>query len=137
MNSEETGGFMSFILWLAWVVIVVLVLGGAAYLFVGGSRLFSDVNTLPIVVYRQINTNSNTVAVNGSIVMPTSCYRLELDTQGDTGERVLDFTLQKHEGCKDNINNAVPETFFTEFVGDEYTKVRVVVEGVEQRVILR
>lgn len=128
---------MSFILWLAWVVIVVLVLGGAAYLFVGGSRLFSDVNTLPTVVYRQINTNSNTVAVNGSIVMPTSCYRLELDTQGDTGERVLDFTLQKHEGCKDNINNAVPETFFTEFVGDEYTKVRVVVEGVEQRVILR
>jgi len=137
MSNKETSGVFGFVLWLVWLAIVVLVLGGVAYLFVGGSSFFNKVNTTPVVLYRQLDADKAMVSIRGSIVMPSECYKLELDTAGDTKEKVLNFNLQSTEGCVPEVDSTVPETFFTEFNGDIYTKLRVRVDSVEQRVVIR
>ena len=114
-----------------------MVLGGIAYLFVGGSSFFNDYNSAPVVVYRQVNDSTGTVAINGSIVMPTACHRLDLDITGDVITRVLNFVIKSEDGCALHNNSPVPETFLAEFVGDNSTTVRVIVDSVEQKVILK
>ena len=137
METGETNGVFGFVLWLVWIAIVTLVLGGVAYLFVGGSSFFSSVNSTPVVLYRQLDTDSAMVSVRGSIVLPSACDRLELDTKGDTKEVALNFTLRGAEDCIPDVEGQVPETFFTEFNGDNYTRLRVIVDGVEQEVIIK
>ncbi|GEM_PF-6320272 len=133
---EQSNGIFGFLLWLVWIVIVVLVLGGLAYLFVGGSTLFNTSEDSSVVVYRQLS-DDGVVALSGSIVMPSSCYRLELETIAGKLSETLDFSFNNIINCDTNKEGRVPETFFTEFSGTKDTEIIVYVEGVRQKVIIK
>jgi hypothetical protein len=135
----HNNNFFGFVLWLLWVAIATLVLGGMAYLFVGGSSFFSEYNSVPVVLYRQINNDIGTVAVNGSIVIPSKCHRLGVESYGDALRQVLDFSIYKESGCIDDIESSdpVPETFFVEFAGGIDTEIQVLLDSIEQQVIIK
>ncbi len=136
MEQQQTG-LTGFILWLLWIVIVTVLLASIAYLFVGGSKFFSEVNTPPVVVYRRVDNQQDIVSVNGSIIKPSACDVLAMDVSGDQTRRVLEFNIDRDYSCYIADDSPVPETFFTEFEGDESTEIKIKINSVEQEVIIK
>ncbi len=126
----------NFILWLLWIIIVVIILGGAIYLFVGGSVLFDKDRSEPIVIYRQISDDSF-VSITGSILMPTRCHNLHIDSIGDANIMTLQLEFNRLSDCDDEGELGLPETFFTEFKGGENTKINLTVNGINKEIIIK
>ncbi len=138
MNIDNTkNNFYGFILWLLWIIIVTIVLGSIAYLFIGGSKFFNKYNSPPIVVYKQIDEQKGLVSVNGSVVLPSQCDRLKLEVVGTLQDRILNFNIEKDKDCTLKGDTSIPQTFFTEFTGNKDTNIRITIDNIEQEVILK
>jgi len=134
-KQQEQHTFLSFVAWLVWVAAATVVLGGVAYLFVGGSVLFSQQNTAPIVAYRQLGAAS--ISLTGSVVLQSSCEQLHLANTGDALLQKLDFMIREVSDCNAIHTGNIPETFFIELEGDGDTKIEAMVNGVKRAIIIK
>ncbi len=134
-ENNNNGGMLNFILWLVWIAVATIVLGGVVYLFVGGSTLFAQPSTEPIVAYRQVSDEN--VTLTGSIVLSSACEQLHLENAGDTSLQELSFTFEQIERCTTEADGGVSETFFIEFAGDESTEVQARVNGIKREIFIK
>ncbi len=129
---------LGFILWLVWVSVATVILGGAIYLFVGGSTLFSQYNTAPLVIYKEVSS-TDAVLLTGSILLPSACHQLQVSNNGNEIAQELRFVFNKVDNCKMSSVNlgGVPETFFVQFDGDENTEITARVDNVKRELIIK
>ncbi len=124
------------LLYLVWVVIIMLIIGGVAYLFIAGGILLSDGGTEPIIAYREVSNGK--VSLTGSILLPNSCSQLFLDNNEINGEQLLEFTVDKPYVCEGgDVDKSVSETFFIQFDGDEHTPIKVKINGDNRDIIVK
>ncbi len=137
MSTVKEGRYTmtSFMLWLVWVAVATVVLGGAVYLFVGGSVFFNRYNTMPIIAYRQVSAEG--MSLTGSVMLQNNCEQLHLVSEGDASMQVLNFTFEDRDDCDGVRMENVPETFFIELEGDGETQVQAVVGGVKRDIIIK
>jgi len=127
---------VGFILWLIWVAVVVIILGGVVYLFVGGSTLFANVNTNHIIAYRQISYDK--ISLTGSVMLPSQCHKLKVHTMGDSKQQEIGFIFDKFCECEPEDNcSPMNETFFTEIDGDEDTEITASIDGYKKEIIIK
>jgi len=136
-NTVNTSGMLGFVMWLLWVTMATLVLGGVAYLFIGGSTFFSKDNTEPIVVYRQIQ--QGTVSLTGSVLLPSECSRLKIDDEVKSDKSLyrLNLIFEPVDGCNESLSKGIPETFFVQFEGDNNTEIIAFANGIKKRIIIK
>ena len=136
-KSSIKQNIVDFLIWLLWPAAVILILSTAVYLFVGGSTLFTNGNTLPIVAYRQVS--DGVVTLSGSMMMPSVCSRLNVQTAGDASAQELNFSFNNLDECTEESvgSDGLPETFLVSFDGDEQTQVRARVMGDSREIIIK
>jgi hypothetical protein len=137
MNTveKEPQSLVSLVVWLIWIATIIAVLGGAIYLFIGGSTLFTQHTQEPIVVYR--TSHEGTISLTGSLLLPNSCTHLMVDNTGTALRQELRFTFEKVRSCKKAPGGGVPETFFVQFLGDENTVIDARVGGITRELLIK
>ncbi len=119
---------------LVWYAIVITVLSVAVYLFVGGSALFSEYNTMPIVLHRQVNDEY--LHVKGSVTKQNPCDVLIVSSEGDYDNQHIVLATETVNECDKEYASAV-ETFFIKLPGNENTVIKLSFNDVEREIVIK